>query len=127
MWYKTHVLPLQFQYDILSYHIFKKKHNHIQSILRKSPTISLNLCTIWKVNSDFYLLATLGIFGNYFFSLFFVFKNNFLFIKLKNLFDNPKWTENKKIVFKTQFVKETENMQKADFSSDFQKSMKTCI
>ena len=34
-------------------------------------------------------------FGNYFFPLFFVFKNNFLFLKLKNLFDNSKWAENK--------------------------------
>ena len=34
-------------------------------------------------------------FGNYFFPLFFVSKNNFLFLRLKNLFDNPKWTENK--------------------------------
>ena len=36
-----------------------------------------------------------GMFGNYVFSLFFVFKNNFLFLKLKNLFDNLKWIENK--------------------------------
>ena len=34
-------------------------------------------------------------FGNYFFTLFSVFKNNFLFLKLKNLFGNPKWIENK--------------------------------
>ena len=34
-------------------------------------------------------------FGNCFFFLFFVFKNNFLFLKLKNLFDNLKYTENK--------------------------------
>ena len=34
-------------------------------------------------------------FDNCFFPLFFVFKNNFLFLKLKNLFGNPKWTENK--------------------------------
>ena len=34
-------------------------------------------------------------FGNYFFPLFFVSKNKFLFLRLKNLFDNPKWTENK--------------------------------
>ena len=31
-----------------------------------------------------------GMFGNYFFSLFFVFKNNFLFLRLKNLFGNSK-------------------------------------
>ena len=34
-------------------------------------------------------------FGNCFFSLFYVFKNNFLFLRLKNLFGNPKWIENK--------------------------------
>ena len=39
-------------------------------------------------------------FGDCFFLLFSVFKNNFLFFKLKNLFDKPKWTE-KKIVLKT--------------------------
>ena len=36
-----------------------------------------------------------GMFGNYFFPLFSVFKNNFLFLRLKNLFGNSKWTENK--------------------------------
>ena len=34
-------------------------------------------------------------FGNYFFPLFFVSKNNFLYLRLKNLFGNPKWIENK--------------------------------
>ena len=34
-------------------------------------------------------------FVNYFFFLFFVFKNNFLFLRQKNLFGNLKWTENK--------------------------------
>ena len=34
-------------------------------------------------------------FGNYFFSLFSVFKNNFLFLRLKNLFGNSKLVENK--------------------------------
>ena len=84
MWYKTHVLPLQFQYATLSYHIFKKKYNHTQSILRKSPPVSLNFCTIWKVNSNFYLLATLGIFGN-FFSLIFYFQKQFSIYKTKKL------------------------------------------
>ena len=36
-----------------------------------------------------------GMFSNCFFLLFFVFKNNFLFLRLKNFFGNPKWTENK--------------------------------
>ena len=54
-------------------------------------------------------------FVNYFFFLFFVFKNNFLFLRLKNLFGNSKWAE-KKNVFKTEFVKETKNMQKTVFS-----------
>ena len=34
-------------------------------------------------------------FGNYFFPLFSVFKNNFLFLKLKILFGNSKYTKNK--------------------------------
>ena len=34
-------------------------------------------------------------FDNYIFPLFFVFKNNFLFLILKNLFGNSKWKENK--------------------------------
>ena len=38
---------------------------------------------------------TKGMFDNCFFSLFSVFKNNFLFLKLKNLFGNSKWIENK--------------------------------
>ena len=54
-------------------------------------------------------------FGNCFFSLFFVFKNNFIFLRPKNLFGNSKWAKNK-FVFKTQFMKETENIQNAVFS-----------
>ena len=37
-----------------------------------------------------------GMFGNYVFLLFSISKNNFLFLRLKNLFGNPKWVENKK-------------------------------
>ena len=36
-----------------------------------------------------------GMFSNCFFLLVSIFKNNFLFLWLKNLFDNPKWTKNK--------------------------------
>ena len=56
-----------------------------------------------------------GMFGNCFFSLFFVFKNNFLFLRLNTCLaiQNGQKT---KTVFKIQFVKETENMQKAVFS-----------
>ena len=36
-----------------------------------------------------------GMFGNHFFVLFSIFKNNFLFLRLKKLFGNPKWTKNK--------------------------------
>ena len=36
-----------------------------------------------------------GMFGNCFFFLFSVSKNNFLFLTPKNLFGNPKWIENK--------------------------------
>ena len=38
---------------------------------------------------------TKGMFDNYFFPLFSIFKNNFLFLRLKNLFGNSKWIENK--------------------------------
>ena len=50
-----------------------------------------------------------------FFPLFFVSKNNFLFLRLKNLFSNSKWIENK-TCSQIQFVKEIENMQNAVFS-----------
>ena len=40
--------------------------------------------------------AEIDMFGNCFFPLFSVFKNNFLFLKLKNLFGNSKLVENKK-------------------------------
>ena len=36
-----------------------------------------------------------GVLGNCFFPLFYVSKNNFLFLRLKNLFGNPKLIENK--------------------------------
>ena len=57
-------------------------------------------------------------FGNYFFPLFFVSKKFFPLLRLKNSFDNQKWTE-KKIYF--QFVKKPENMQKIVFSFYFLK------
>ena len=41
------------------------------------------------------MINTKGMFRNYFFSLISIFKNNFLFLRLKNLFGNPKWIENK--------------------------------
>ena len=43
----------------------------------------------------YFSIKTYGMFGNSFFSLFSISKNNFLFFRLKNLFDNSKWTENK--------------------------------
>ena len=63
-------------------------------------------------------------FGNCFFPYFLFSKEIFFFLKLKNLFDNSKYTEKKKKkqnVLKTQFVKETKNMQKAVFSFYFSK------
>ena len=39
--------------------------------------------------------VTKDMFGNCIFFLFSVFKNNFLFLRLKNLFSNSKWIENK--------------------------------
>ena len=53
--------------------------------------------------------------SNCFFFLIFLilcFKNNFLFLKLKNLFGTTQNWQKTKIVFKTQFVNEIENMQK---------------
>ena len=41
------------------------------------------------------MINTKGMFENYFFSLISVFKNNFLVLRLKNLFGNLKWIENK--------------------------------
>ena len=38
-------------------------------------------------------------FGNCFFPLFSILKNNFLFFRLKNLFGNSKWIENKNFFF----------------------------
>ena len=43
----------------------------------------------------YFLLQDWKIIGNGFFPLFFVFKNIFLFLRLKNLFGNPKWIKNK--------------------------------
>ena len=50
-----------------------------------------------------------GMFGNYFFPLFSVSKNNFLLLRQKNLFSNLNG-QKIKIVLKIQFVKEIENM-----------------
>ena len=55
------------------------------------------------------------VFFNCFLALSSISKNNFLFLRLKNLFGNPKWIENKNCS-QTQFVKETKNMQNAVFS-----------
>ena len=59
-------------------------------------------------------------FGNCFFPLFFVSKNNFLFLRLKNLFGNSKWTENKSYS-QNSICEGTENMQKAVLSFYFSK------
>ena len=56
-------------------------------------------------------------FSNCFFSLFSVSKNNFLSLRLKNLFGNPKLTENNNRSQNSICEeKKTENMQKAIFS-----------
>ena len=49
----------------------------------------------WLVLSYFLKIVSKGMFGNCFFFLFSVPKNNFIFLRLKNLFGNSKWTENK--------------------------------
>ena len=60
-----------------------------------------------------------GMFSNYFFPLFSVFKNYLLFLRLKNLFGNKKNKkkgQKTKTFLKTQFVKEIENRQMTVFS-----------
>ena len=49
----------------------------------------------WKIFLGKNEKITKSMFGNCFFPLFSVFKNNFLFLRLKNLFDNSKRAENK--------------------------------
>ena len=49
----------------------------------------------WHTWYLFVFLGGEGMFGNCFFPLFSIFKNNFLFLRLKNLFGNSKWAENK--------------------------------
>ena len=61
------------------------------------------------------MVDTKGMFGNCFFPLFSIFKNNFLFFRLKNLFDNSKRAENKNC-FQNSICEGTENMQNAVFS-----------
>ena len=64
----------------------------------KNRTLDIECILKWNVKIDkvgFEMLKVKDKFGNCFFLLFSDFKNNFLFLKLKNLFGNPKWTENK--------------------------------
>ena len=56
------------------------------------PALTPNWKKLWNMKAP---KKTKGMFGNCFFPLFSVFKNNFLFLKLKNLFGNSKWTKNK--------------------------------
>ena len=73
------------------------------------------------------MTETKGMFGNCFLFLFFVLKFFFSIFETKKLIWQPKMDKKTKIVFKTQFVKETENMQNLFSVSNFQKSMKTHI
>ena len=57
-------------------------------------------------------------------NLFSVYKNNFLFLKLKNLFGNSKWTENKNC---SQNSICKRNCKMLFLVSNFQKSMKIRI
>ena len=59
----------------------------------KNRTLDIECILKWTVKIDkvgFEMLKVKDMFGNYFFSLFLVFKDNFLFLRLKNLFGNPK-------------------------------------
>ena len=70
----------------------------------------------WVINKSMFV--------NCFFSLFSIFKNNFLFLKLKNLFDNSKWTKNENF-FQNSVCEENWKHAKKLFSvSSFQKSTK---
>ena len=73
----------------------RKKRNKIQhlklhcrDVMSKSNSSNYLALRIWSGNYE-------GMFGNYFFPLFFVSKINFLFLTLKNLFGNLKWNKNK--------------------------------
>ena len=57
-----------------------------------------------------------GMFGNYFFPLFFYFQKQLSIFETKKLVWQSKINRKKKIILKTQFVKETENMQKTVFN-----------
>ena len=64
---------------------------HSLTIYLKKVLTSL----LWEMKKTVKIIFDNHFFGNYFFSLFSVFKNNFLFLRLKNLFGNSKWAENK--------------------------------
>jgi len=70
------------------------QHNTSQTFQDIRLPLEIWLNATNKSSSSFFK-NTKGTFGNCFFPLFFVFKNNFLFVRLKNLFGNPKWIENK--------------------------------
>ena len=62
--------------------IFSTKKKKKKNLEKTCPTV-------------FYFGKSKGMFGNCFFLLFSIFKNNFLILKEKNMFGNPKWTINK--------------------------------
>ena len=66
-------------------------------------------------------------FGNCFFHLFSVFKNNFLFLKLTNLFGNSKWTKKQKLFSKLNLRRKLKTCKRLFSVSSFHKSKKTRI
>ena len=68
---------------------------------------------------------TKGMFGNWFFPLFSVSKNNFLFLGLKNLFGNL--DKKQKLFSKLNLWKKLKTCKKLFSAPIFQKSMKTRI
>ena len=64
---------------------------------KKITTTVFNFIKL-KVNGclNSLVVSKYNCFRNCFIPLFSVSKNNFIFLRLKNLFSNPKWTENKK-------------------------------
>ena len=76
-----------------------KYKNDYQQYLKKKKNIYIYIEELYYASyihpSELLSTKTKGMFGNCFFPLFFISKNNFLFLKLKNLFGNPNWIKNK--------------------------------
>ena len=71
-------------------------HQYENIYLKKlTNAIRVLIYEIFKEYFDEKIFKKKKTLGNGFFPLFYVFKNNFLFLRLKNLFGKSKWAENK--------------------------------